>query len=108
MNRRFVPKPYREAYRKNEEKKREVMYHNDPSYKIYWWFKTKPWEKTGQFFIAFKVPMNRDAVHVEFSKCFPCKVDVFANEFWYVVELGEKLSWREVDKHTSEALEGLL
>jgi len=106
MNRHFRPDNYQTKEKRIAQPSTPPT--PEPLYKIYWWFKTKPWEKTGQFFIAFKVPMNRDAVHVEFSKCFPCKVDVFANEFWYVVELGEKLSWREVDKHTSEALEGLL
>jgi len=108
MNRHFNPRKSQQAEKRYNDNLPTQPPTPEPLYKIYWWFKTKPWEKTGQFFIAFKVPMNRDAIHVELSKLFPCKVEVFANEFWYVVELGEKLSWREVDKHTSEALEGLL
>ena len=108
MSRHFNPRKARDAQRKYNEILPTQPPKPKPLYEIYWWFKTKPYEKTNQFFISFKIPMNRDIVHVELSKAFPCKVDVFASGFWYAIELNERVSWREVKEYTGKALEGLL
>ncbi len=108
MNRHFRPEPYREAYRRYDEKQdlKKEPPPPEPPYTIYWWRRTKPWEKTVEFFISFKGAPGRDQVYECLAKVFP-GVRVFANGPWYVVELGQEYTWGEVVKVTALALKDL-
>jgi len=112
VSRHFRPDPYQRADRKSPDSENyqgppQPHPSATPPYTILWWRRTKPWEKTRQFWMSFKVAPSRDLVYDELCKVF-AGVRVYANGPWFVVELGQDYSWEEVARVVALALKELV
>ena len=101
---RFTPRPSQLKRDRHLNKKPINQHPTEPIYKIYWWRKTKPKEKTWQYFIGFGITVNRDYIYKKLVKVFGKNTRVYANYRWYVVELDKEYSWIEIQTMTCKAL----
>ena len=106
VSRHFKPDPYQ--IKEKRANSISIDEHpSDPPYTIYWWRRTRPREKTQQFFMGFKVVPDRDRVYDAFSKVF-AEVRVYANGPWFIVDLEQEYTWDEVRGVVAIALKGLV
>jgi len=108
MSQHFKPDPYQIAYKRHTDNEPRAT-EKEPPYRILWWRRTKPYEKTALFYISFQAEAETDKVEEALAKQFGDALKKVCRwGFWYEVQLNTLFEWGDVIGWTDKALEGLV
>ena len=107
MSRHFKPDPYQIANRRHNGEAPPIE--KPPPYRILWWRRTKPWEKTSLFYISFHVEAPADRVEAALAAQFGDALKMVCRwGFWYEVQLNAEFAWGDVISWVDSALKDLV
>ena len=100
MNHRFRPRASQKDKAKKRRKDKQALslfrVPDDP-YRVMYWRKTKPSEKTNIFYISFSVENDPKLIVELISKQFDGFIHKMFNwQYWYEIQLTEELFWGEI------------
>jgi len=100
----FKPDPYQIANKRHEGNTTPPPEKAEP-YRILWWRRTKPWEKTALFYISFKAEPQTDQIEAALAAQFGDAIKKICRwGFWYEVQLNEEFRWDDLISWVHQAL----